>query len=149
PLCSESLEILGAIASESARCGDIVTNLLLFARRTGSKQEPTDANEIIEKVLFLIKHKMDLAEVTAERALDGDLPQFVCDPGQLEQALLALAVNAIEAMPKGGPLHVRTRREDDTIVIQIADKGVGMPPDVRDHIFEPFYTTKAKMRARA
>jgi two-component system NtrC family sensor kinase len=138
----EGLEILEAIAGESARCGEIVTNLLLFARRTGAKQEPTDVNEIIGKALFLLKHKMDLAEVVAERQLADELPLIVCDPGQLEQALLALCVNAIEAMPSGGALKVCSAREPEQLRIEVADEGIGMSDDVRRHIFEPFYTTK-------
>lgn len=140
----DGLEILEAIAGESARCGEIVSNLLLFARRTGSKQEPTDANEIINRALFLIKHKMDLAQISARRELSEDLPRFVCDPGQLEQALLALCVNAVEAMSDGGTLSVRSRLDGDWIRIEIADEGVGMPADVSAHIFEPFYTTKSE-----
>jgi two-component system NtrC family sensor kinase len=136
-------EILDAISSEAARCGDIVTNLLLFARRTGSKQEPTNANEAISKALFLIKHKMDLASVDAVCDLQPDLPTVVCDPGQLQQALLALLVNAVEAMPDGGQLRISSRAEDDKIVLIIDDSGMGMTDDVRDHIFEPFFTTKS------
>lgn len=143
-MARDGLEILEAIASESARCGEIVSNLLLFARRTGSRQEPTDANEAINKALFLIKHKMDLAQVTAERELADDLPRFVCDPGQLEQALLALCVNAVEAMNEGGKLTVRSRIDGEWIRIEISDEGVGMPEEVRSHIFEPFYTTKSE-----
>lgn len=144
PLKDDSLEILNAIASESARCGDIVTNLLLFARRTGSKQEPTDVNEIIGKSLFLLKHKMDLAQVKEVRTLEENLPTIICDPGQLEQALLALCVNAIEAMPEGGNLEVHSFKDTTTLCIQISDQGIGMPEDVRKHIFEPFFTTKSE-----
>ncbi len=110
---SENLQILEAIASESARCGEIVSNLLLFARRTGSRMEPTDVNQLVDRALFLIKHKMDLAQVTADLALAADLPHVMCDPAQVEQAMLALCINAVEAMPNGGTLTVRTTADRD------------------------------------
>ena len=86
----ESLGILEAIASESARCGEIVSNLLLFARRTGTRMEPTNVNQLVDRSLFLIKHKMDLAQVKADLDLSSKLPLIMCDPAQIEQALLAL-----------------------------------------------------------
>ena len=144
PEARETLEILRAIAGESGRCGEIVSNLLLFARRTGSRFEPTDVNDIVRKTVFLIKHKMDLAQVVLELDAADDLPTVMCDPAQVEQALLALCINGVEAMPQGGTLTVRTRcAEEGGVVLQVGDSGVGMDKDVMAHIFEPFFTTKA------
>ena len=78
----ENLQILEAIASESTRCGEIVSNLLLFARRTGSRMEPTDINQVIDRALFLIKHKMDLAQARPDLSLAADLPPVMCDPAR-------------------------------------------------------------------
>ena len=145
----ESLQILEAIASESTRCGEIVSNLLLFARRTGSRMEPTDINQVIDRALFLIKHKMDLAQARPDLSLAADLPPVMCDPAQIEQAVLALCINAVEAMPHGGRLIVRTTVADPGGVrIVIEDTGVGMDEDVRKHIFEPFFTTKGEGEGR-
>jgi two-component system NtrC family sensor kinase len=139
----ESREMLEAIASESSRCGEIVSNLLLFARRTGSRMEPTKINEIITRSLFLLKHKMDLAQVKQNLALAEGLVPVVCDPAQIEQVVLALSVNAIEAMPEGGVLGIKTEPSGDGGVrIVVSDTGVGITADVRAHIFEPFFTTK-------
>ncbi len=141
----DSLNILEAIASESARCGEIVSNLLLFARRTGSHIEPTDVNQLVNRSHFLIKHKMDLAQVKGELDLSPELPQIMCDPSQIEQALLALCINAVEAMPSGGTLTVRTApRPDGGIELTVQDTGIGIPEEVRAHIFEPFFTTKGE-----
>ncbi|MFH1176582.1 MAG: ATP-binding protein [Acidobacteriota bacterium] len=139
----QSKEILEAIAAESARCGEIVSNLLLFARRSGSRFEPTDVNELARKALFLIKHKIDLAQVELRLELADRLPPCMCDPAQLEQALLALCINAIEAMPEGGVLSVGSApRPDGGLELAVRDTGTGIDEQVRAHIFEPFFSTK-------
>jgi two-component system NtrC family sensor kinase len=141
----ESLGILEAIASESTRCGEIVSNLLLFARRTGTRMEPTNVNQLVDRSLFLIKHKIDLAQVKADLDLSSKLPLVMCDPAQIEQALLALCINAVEAMPNGGILTVRTApTASGGIEAAVEDTGVGIPEEVRAHIFEPFFTTKGE-----
>ena len=144
-VCRDNRQVLEAIASESQRCGEIVSNLLPFARRTGSRFEATDVNELVHKVVFLIKHKMDLAQVKTQLELATDLPKLMCDAAQIEQALLALAINAIDAMPDGGTLTVTSGRYGPNQVrLCVADTGIGMDEDVRSHIFEPFFTTKTE-----
>jgi signal transduction histidine kinase len=69
----------------------------------------------------------------------------MCDPAQIEQALLALCINAVEAMPNGGALTLRTApTADGGVQVVVEDTGVGIPPEVRAHIFEPFFTTKGE-----
>jgi signal transduction histidine kinase len=92
-----------------------------------------------------VQHKIDLMNVRAEVDLDGRARDVVCDVQQLKQALVALLINACEAMPSGGGvLTVRTRypAEDLAAEIIVADDGVGMDEETKRHIFEPFYSTK-------
>ena len=146
----EQVEVIEAIAGESARCGEIVSDLLLFARRSGSQMEPTDVNEVVSRALFLLKHKLDQAAVETRRELAQGLPPLLCDPGQLEQALLALCINAVEAMPGGGTLTLRTLSpaEPGGVQLEVQDTGGGIADDVLPHIFEPFFSTKGEGEAK-
>ena len=136
-----SLEL---IESESRRCGEIVRNLLMFARAAPMNLEFADLNRVIDRCLRLVAHQMELASVQLERNLDAALPPAYCDASQIEQVVLALVMNAIEAMPRGGILSVLSAAgpEAGTITLQVRDNGSGIPPDALPHLFEPFFTTK-------
>ena len=142
--CKENLEYLESIASEATRCGEIVSQLLAFARRRGGEFTPTAINEVVQKSLFLLHHKMELSNVEARVELAEDLPRIVADPGQIQQALMALMINACQAMEdRGGEIRIATRKaRDGGVEIEVADTGPGMPPEVARHAFEPFFTTK-------
>lgn len=138
----ELLRYVVLVRKEASRCGDIVRNLLLFARRSGAHVAPAHLNEIIDRALMLIRHHLEMADVTLEsRSIEGD-DSIVCDADQIEQALVALCVNAVEAMPHGGQLAVRARREAQLLAIEVSDTGGGIPPDDLPLIFEPFFSTK-------
>ncbi len=135
---------LDLIASESRRCGDLVKNLLTFSRTTPINLQPTNPNQIIDRALRLIQHQLDLASIHVEPELDLELPSVTCDGAQIEQVLLALMMNALDAMPQGGNLWVSTKlnRVDGAIQITIRDDGCGIPPEILPRLFEPFLTTK-------
>jgi two-component system NtrC family sensor kinase len=141
----ESKQHLSMIASESARCGDIVKNLLQFSRQAKVNLEPNDINDIIAQSLRLIQHKVDLMGITTEVRLDETINHVVCDAQQIKQALVALLINACEAMKQGeGVLSIESRRLPSRRVVEIAvsDNGVGMDEETKKQIFEPFFTTK-------
>jgi len=135
---------LDLIATESRRCGDLVKNLLTFSRTTPMNLQITNLNEIADRSLRLIQHQFDLANIQVQADLDPNLPPVLCDGAQIEQVLLALMVNAIDAMPQGGNLWLTTqlRSENDTVRMVVRDDGAGIPPDLLPRLFEPFLTTK-------
>ncbi len=141
----ESKQYLSMIASESARCGEIVKNLLQFSRQAKVNPEPNDINEIILQSLRLIQHKIDLMGITTEVRLGDDLNHVVCDAQQIKQAMVALLINACEAMKQGeGRLEIKSRHLPGrrAIEIEVTDNGVGMDEETKEQIFEPFFTTK-------
>ncbi|HKW76707.1 MAG TPA: ATP-binding protein, partial [Terriglobales bacterium] len=140
----EICDSLDLIASESRRCGDLVKNLLAFSRATPMNLQATDLNRVMEQSLRLVQHQLDLAAVQVQTQLDPDLPLVQCDGAQIEQVLLALMMNAIDAMPQGGNLWLTTKtvQESNQVQIVVRDDGTGIAPEILPQIFEPFLTTK-------
>lgn len=140
----EICDSLDLIASESRRCGDLVKNLLTFSRTTPMNLQPTNLNQVIERSLRLVQHQLDLAGIQVQQQLEADMPQVRCDAAQIEQVILALVMNALDAMPQGGNLWLTTSfsREANRVSIVVRDDGSGIPPEILPRIFEPFLTTK-------
>ena len=142
----DTLSSLTLIESESRRCGEIVKNLLSFARATPLTFEPSDVNAVVQRCVQLVQHQLKLANIELNLNLASDLPPVRCDPSQIEQVMLSLVMNAIDAMPHGGTLRIAShyRSKPAEAQIQIQDDGVGIPPDVLPNLFEPFFTTKER-----
>ena len=138
----ETDRILEMVDSEAGRCGDIVRNLLAFSRQTGARFVEEDLAPVVERCRMLLKHQAEMLGVTLETAVDPDLPRIVCDAGQVQQMLLALAMNALEATPSDGRVSIEARRDGEGVRLVVADTGGGIPRDHLDRIFEPFFTTK-------
>ena len=140
----ETCDSLDLIASESRRCGDLVKNLLTFSRTTPINLQPANLNQVVERSLRLVQHQLDLAGIQVQPQLDPDLPPVVCDAAQIEQVILALVMNALDALPQGGNLWLSTSfgHEPNCARIVVRDDGSGIPPEILSRIFEPFLTTK-------
>ena len=140
------IEQLQIIEHESRRCGDLMRNLLMFARQSPRTLQPNDINALVGRATTLIRHQLDLNGIELEQNLASGLPQVTCDAGQIQQIVLGLLVNATEALPAnaGGHLWVVTSFEpaDNAVTIRVRDNGPGITPEVMPHIFEPFFTTK-------
>jgi two-component system, NtrC family, sensor kinase len=142
----EAIECLDLIATESRRCGDLIKNLLSLSRTAPLNVQATDLNVVIDRCLLLVRHQLELAGIELRLDLQASLPLVPCDPAQMEQVFIALIMNAIDAMPKGGTLWLEDRlihiKDDPEIEIKVRDDGTGIAPDIMPHIFEPFMTTK-------
>lgn len=137
--------ILELVESESRRCGDIVRNLLLFSRTPGALFSETKLAPIVERCVLLVRHQAELAGIAIEVDLPHDLPPLECDASQIQQALLALLVNALEATPEGGEIRISAVHDRrGRMRVAIADTGRGIPPEIQGHLFEPFFTTKTQ-----
>jgi two-component system NtrC family sensor kinase len=133
---------LRIIERESKRCGELMKNLLAFSRQTPPQRTQVQLNTIVDRAAKLVAHQMTLAQITLEMNLDPELPEISGDPGQLQQVLIVLLVNATEAIGKEGKITVSTRREGERVVLVVADDGPGIPAEVENQIFEPFFSTK-------
>ncbi len=133
---------LDVIRKETARCGDIVRNLLVFARRTGAEMVSTDLQPIVERALALVRHHVEMGQLRLETDLADEAGALVCDADQVQQALVALLVNAVEATPPGGTITVRTRADAERVRVEVCDTGHGIEAEDLPRVFEPFFTTK-------
>jgi two-component system NtrC family sensor kinase len=138
-----SLEL---VESESRRCGEIVKNLLVFSRAAPMNLEWTDLNAVVDRCVRLVRHQLQLANIELQLELAPGMPAVHCDAAQMEQVLLALVMNAIDAMPRGGRLRLASALATGGAMaeVQVQDDGVGIPPDLLPNLFEPFFTTKER-----
>ena len=144
-LISDSIDNLKVIRDESKRCGDIVKNLLLFSKRSFGERSNHDLRSILNKSIELVRHTIKMKDMQLIRDITNDDTTISCDPAAIEQMMIALLINAIEASPKeGAELRIGLYSVDskEMFRLEISDNGVGIPPDVLPHIFEPFYSTK-------
>jgi two-component system NtrC family sensor kinase len=139
------LRYLKIMESETARCGDIVKDLLAFARRTKITMESNRIEDIINKTLNLISHELEIKELQLKTNIAPNLPKVKCDFKQIQQVLLNLMYNASEAMPSGGTLTITANRVNGAqalLEVTISDTGCGISEKDMENIFEPFFTTK-------
>jgi len=140
-------EPLRLIDEEAKRCKQLVQDLLTFSRVGKTEKEKVDINEAVDSALSLVMTRTKVEDVRLEKELSGDLPRVFANRNQIQQVVVNLGNNAIDAMPKGGQITVRTKKilleGKDAVEIQMIDTGEGIPPETQSKIFEPFFTSKA------
>jgi signal transduction histidine kinase len=143
PDADEKQQAFDRIAKAGQRAAVIASGMLGFARKSGSHRQNCDVARLVEEVLVLTEKDLSKHRVQVEtRFVDRPTARMV--PGQIEQILLNLVINARQAMPNGGRLRIEVRenRPTETVEVKVADSGVGIPPEQLRQIFEPFFTTK-------
>jgi two-component system NtrC family sensor kinase len=135
-------EYLELIRSEAFRCKTITTGLLDFSRSRPGDRLPVDLEEVLRSSAKLVNHQGRGRNIRFEFEIEPAMPTIVADGGQLQQALISLATNAIDAMPNGGVLTFRASTVQGRVQIEVSDTGAGIPPGNMSKIFEPFFTTK-------
>ncbi|HKP38361.1 MAG TPA: ATP-binding protein [Pyrinomonadaceae bacterium] len=135
-------EYLGLIRDEAFRCKNITNGLLDFSRLRAGNRVPINLAELIKTTARLVTHQNRGDNIQIEVETATDFPLVLGDEGQLQQAVVALATNAIDAMPEGGVLTLRATKSGGQATVEIKDTGVGISPENLAKIFDPFFTTK-------
>ncbi len=143
PAVQSALGDIDLVIYEIQRCGNIVKNLLLFSKKQVGEFGVTPVQAIVEKAIQLIKHHLDISNISFKQDLRAPDASLMCDENQVQQALVALFVNAVEAMRGGGTLTLIVDRDPSGgTALSICDTGTGIAPEDLSHVFEPFFTTK-------
>ncbi|MBN1697900.1 MAG: PAS domain S-box protein [Spirochaetales bacterium] len=132
---------LNVINEEVNRLNKVILDFLFAVRPIDTELEIRDLNQVVNELLEFLKYELEKAHVGLEVKL-GRIPRIEIDEKYLKQALLNIIQNALSAMPEGGTLNVESRRDEDRVCLEITDTGKGIPQDIMDKIFEPYFTTK-------
>jgi two-component system, sporulation sensor kinase E len=150
-LSGEALEIgnrletyLGVAKGEITRLDYIVTQFLQAIRPTPPQLRAAPVNDVVEETLQLLRPELDNRGIQVETRLPRGLPMTPIDPGQMQQALVNLVKNAMQAMTRGGNLTLETGEGAGGVWVSVSDTGGGIPAEQLNRVFEPFYTTKKK-----
>jgi signal transduction histidine kinase len=136
-------EDLRIAKEEMARVQEIIDNLLEFSRESQAEVEPVDINELLRRTLQLMNRALQNSDVRVVTDF-GDLPPCMANQNALRQIFLNLITNAVQAMPDGGELRLRTAMlPGRRVLLEFSDTGIGIPEENLADIFNPFFTTKA------
>jgi two-component system, NtrC family, sensor kinase len=135
---------LDLVQNETKRCSQIVSNLLSFSRKSPPTFSQVQIDELLKRCILLSHHKLELSNIQLESSIPENLPPVEGDYNQLQQCIINLIFNAIDAMPDGGTLNLRSRFDTNqgTMIVMVGDSGHGISAQDLPHIFEPFFTTK-------
>ena len=137
---------LEVVAKNAQRIGTVARSLLVFSRRQPYEPRPVKLNEIIEDALLLMEGEFEGHRIVVKKELAEGLPLINGDPQSLNEVLVNLLSNAVDALPNGGTIQIITRAnggEGGVVECVVADDGVGIPPEYLERVFEPFFSTKS------
>ena len=132
------------IIEESIRLNYIITDFLNFAKPRIPNLMACDVEAVLEKNINFLASHIEKEGYTVEKYYDNNIPEITADSDMLYQAFLNILINAMQAMPEGGKIHVAIQSTDNTVKIFFEDEGEGIPQDLMEKIWDPFFTTKAK-----
>jgi signal transduction histidine kinase len=140
----ELKEFVSLMTPELERCGKIVSGLLSFSRETALEYKNINLNKVLEAIIALTHHKLELQSIKLTTQLCPEPLWVQGNASRLEQCLLNLVFNAMEAMPEGGELWVVSKLDpaQKNVLVEIRDTGLGIHEENLNHIFDPFFTTK-------
>lgn len=146
PTMAEALDL---ISTESARCGEIVRNLLAFSRGSGARFVPQDLGPVLQRAAMLIRHQAEMRSIRLLVQVEDELPLVEGDAGQIEQLVLSLAMNGVDAIHEHGELTISVGRnpQGDGVLLKVKDDGCGIRQEDLHRIFEPFFTSKGEGRS--
>jgi signal transduction histidine kinase len=140
--------LLEKITRQTFRASEIVNNLLNFSRTSGTEFADVDINKVITDTLALLEHQFKTSKIEVHSELTPRISSIQGNPGRLQQVFLNLFLNAKDAMPGGGKLHVATSN-GETVSVRVSDSGSGIAPEHIQRIYDPFFTTKSKPKTGA
>ena len=141
-LPSQAIIDIDKIINASLHAREIIKKLMLFSRQMPTTHEMVNLNELVKEGLYFFEARCAKAGINLIRNLDPQIPVFEGDMGQLNQVLVNLVVNSIQAMPNGGDLIINTAYDKNFVYLIIEDNGIGMTEEIKSKIFIPFFTTK-------
>lgn len=136
------LKCVEIITNECKRLDDLLTDFLNFARPRSPRMQKIHLDAALDSVLALANHGIRGKTIQCEKRVSPDLPPVECDPEQLEQVLLNLMINAIDASPDGGTVILSAEEVDGRVAVRVIDSGHGVAAAHVDRLFDPFFTTK-------
>ena len=146
PSNSRRRRILDMSLSETQRLSEMLRSMLSFSKPQEEKRREVDINKLIKDIMLFLEKQLKESNITIKTNLNRKLPLITASPNQIRQVILNIVANAKDAMPNGGILTVETLSENGQIVIKVHDTGVGIPEEIRDKIFDAFFTTKQKVK---
>ncbi|MGA2122704.1 MAG: PAS domain S-box protein [Methanoregula sp.] len=146
PEASRRRRLLDMSLSEVVRLSVMLKNMLTFSRPEEEARKEIDISTFLESILMLFEKQLLESDIKLITAFDETVPAIMVSPGQMRQVFLNIIKNGVEAMPHGGTLSVATKIEDNHLMIVVRDTGMGMDEEVKEKIFDAFFTTKEEVR---